>query len=308
MTHHKLIIVGSGPAGYTAAIYSSRARLEPLMFQGSLQGGQLSTTTDVENFPGFPEGILGPELMIRMKEQAERFGTIMKQEEIVQVDLSKRPFKLASTESEYSCDSLIISTGASPIYLNIPGEKELLGYGVSTCATCDGAFFKNEIISVIGGGDSACEEAVYLSKFGKKVYLIHRRDELRASKIMQEKVKNTPSVEILWNKKVTHVLGDKKSGISTITLQDTVDNTTSSLETAAMFVAIGHTPNSKIFSNFIECNENGYIITGKGVATGTNIPGVFACGDVQDFSYRQAISAAGSGCCAAIDAERFLNH
>jgi thioredoxin reductase (NADPH) len=306
MKHYNLIILGSGPAGLTAAIYSSRANLSPLLLHGPLSGGQLTTTTDVENFPGFPEGIQGPELMENMTKQAERFGTTVLSQTVSEVNLKQKPFYLKTDSSEFTCDTLIIATGAAPKYLGVPGEKELLGYGVSTCATCDGAFFRDEVISVIGGGDSACEEANFLSKFGKKVFLIHRRDSLRASKIMQDRVFKNPKIEIIWNSELLEVKGNRDSGVKSILLKDTENGNLSDLECAAAFIAIGHTPNSKLFTEFLDLNEQGYIKTNESNSMKTSVPGVFVCGDVQDSIFRQAITAAGTGCMAAIEAERYL--
>ena len=304
--HHKGIILGSGPAGLTAAIYLARASLAPVLIHGPLPGGQLTTTTDVENFPGFPEGIMGPDLMQNMEKQAVRFGTQVIVDLVTKADLSKTPYSLETQSGQkFTCDSLIISTGANAKLLGLPKEKELMGYGVSTCATCDGAFFKNQVIAVTGGGDSACEEANFLSRFGSKVLLIHRRDTLRASKIMQDRVFNNPKVTVLWNKVITDVEGDKQSGVKALKLKDTQSGVEESVEAAALFVAIGHTPTSNLFKGVIEMDENGYIITGHN-STKTNIEGVFACGDVQDHIYRQAITAAGSGCMAALEAERWL--
>jgi thioredoxin reductase (NADPH) len=303
--HHKVIILGSGPAGLTAAIYTSRANLSPLIIHGPLAGGQLTTTTDVENFPGFPEGIMGPDLMQKMEQQATRFGTTVAVDTIVKADLSRRPFTLTGQSGTYTCDSLIVSTGAAPKYIGAKNERELLGYGVSTCATCDGAFFRNKVIAVVGGGDSACEEASFLTRFASKLYLIHRRDSLRASKIMQDRVLKNPKVEMLWNKTVLSVEGSKKDGVTGLTLQDTVTKEESLLPTDALFVAIGHTPNSSLFAEQLEMDENGYLLH-KPDSAETSIPGVFVSGDVQDHVFRQAITAAGSGCMAAIGAERWL--
>lgn len=305
MKHHKIIILGSGPAGLTSAIYTARANLSPVLIHGPLPHGQLSTTTDVENFPGFPNGIMGPELMTLMEEQAKKFGTEVIQTTIDAVDLSKRPFILSSGNERFSCDALIISTGANPKYLGIPGERELLGFGVSTCATCDGAFFKERVISVVGGGDSACEEAIFLSRFGSKIQLIHRRDQLRASKIMQQRVLEHPKITVLWNKEVKEIKGDQNDGVSTVVLFDNVKKKTEEIKTDAVFMAIGHTPNSQLFKNMLDMDENGYLLTASD-STKTKIPGVFACGDVKDHVYRQAITAAGSGCMAAIEVERWL--
>lgn len=303
---HNTLIIGSGPAGYTAAIYTARANLNPVLIQGQLTGGQLSTTTDVENFPGFPEGIMGPDLMIAMEAQAKRFGCEFVNALVTKVDLNSRPFKVFTDSQEYQTQSLIIATGANPRYLGLDKERELLGYGVSTCATCDGAFFREKIISIVGGGDSACEEALFLSKFGSKVYLIHRRNELRASKIMQERVLNHKKIEVIWNSVVTDLTGSKEEGLQSITLENTNTKEKSEHKTDALFIAIGHTPNSELFKGVLEQDKNGYLITAPDSAK-TNIKGVFACGDVKDHVYRQAITAAGSGCMAAIEAERFLS-
>lgn len=305
MSHHKVIILGSGPAGLTAAIYSARANLSPLLVHGPLKGGQLTLTTDVENFPGFPDGIMGPELMEMMEKQAKRFGTTFLEEWVKEADLSKRPFVLRTEKSELTCDTLIIGTGATARLLGLTKEKELLGYGVSTCATCDGAFFKGKIIAVAGGGDSACEEALFLTRFGSKVYLIHRRDELRASKIMRDRVLSHEKIEPLWNRVVKDVQGTKESGVTGLILQSTKGEKDLEVKTDSLFVAIGHTPNTEIFKGQLKLDENGYIVPSAN-STKTNVPGVFACGDVQDHVFRQAITAAGSGCMAAIEAERWL--
>ena len=307
VNHHKVIILGSGPAGLTAAIYTARASLSPLIIHGPLAGGQLTTTTDVENFPGFPEGIMGPDLMQLMEQQATRFGTTVAVDTIVKANLSQRPFTLTGQSGTYTCDSLIISTGAAPKYIGAKNERELLGYGVSTCATCDGAFFRNKVIAVVGGGDSACEEASFLTRFASKLYLIHRRDSLRASKIMQQRVFNNPKIEVLWNKGVLSVEGSKKDGVTGLTLQDTITKEESLLPADALFVAIGHTPNSSLFQGQLDMDENGYLLH-KPDSAETTIPGVFVSGDVQDHVFRQAITAAGSGCMAAIDSERWLEH
>jgi thioredoxin reductase (NADPH) len=303
--HHKVIILGSGPAGLTAAIYTARANLNPLLIHGPLAGGQLTTTTDVENFPGFPDGIMGPELMQLMEKQAVRFGTTIAVDTIVKADVTQRPIKLEGQSGTYTCDSLIISTGAAPKYIGAQNERELLGYGVSTCATCDGAFFRNKVITVVGGGDSACEEASFLTRFASKLYLIHRRDALRASKIMQDRVLSNPKIEVLWNKGVVAVEGSKKDGVTALVLEDTKTKERSTLPADALFVAIGHTPNSSLFKGQLEMDENGYLIH-KADSPETNVPGVFVSGDVQDHVFRQAITAAGSGCQAAISAERYL--
>jgi thioredoxin reductase (NADPH) len=304
-THHKVIILGSGPAGLTAAIYTGRANLNPLLIHGPLAGGQLTTTTDVENFPGFPEGVMGPELMQLMEKQAVRFGTKIAVDTIVKADVTQRPIKLEGQSGTYTCDSLIISTGAAPKYIGAQNERELLGYGVSTCATCDGAFFRNKVITVVGGGDSACEEASFLTRFASKLYLIHRRDSLRAPKIMQDRVLSNPKIEVLWNKGVVAVEGSKKDGVTALVLEDTKTKQRSTLPADALFVAIGHTPNSSLFKGQLEMDENGYLLH-KADSPETNVPGVFVSGDVQDHVFRQAITAAGSGCQAAISAERYL--
>ncbi len=301
----KVIILGSGPAGLAAAVYTARANLEPLLIHGPMPGGQLTTTTDVENYPGFSSGIMGPDLMQEMEKQATRFGPEIVVDSIEEADLSKRPFTLKGQSGEYTGESLIIATGAAPRYLGIPGEKELLGFGVSTCATCDGAFFRDQIIAVVGGGDSACEEATFLTKFASKLYLIHRRDELRASKIMQERVFKNPKIEILWNKQVKEIVGDKKEGVQKALLVHSDTGEEEELETNAVFIAIGHIPNSDIFKGQLKADDNGYLIT-EPDSTKTDIEGVFACGDVQDHVYRQAVTAAGTGCMAALEAERWL--
>lgn len=299
--------MGSGPAGLTAAVYAGRASLKPLLLHGPLPGGQLTNTTEVENYPGFPEGIMGPELMEKMEAQAKRFGTDIRVQTVTKVSLAQRPFQLETTGGNFSCDGLIIATGATPKSLGIPMEKELTGYGVSTCATCDGAFFRDKRIAVSGGGDSACEEALFLTKFGSEVFLIHRRDALRASKIMQERVINHPKIRVLWNKRIESLKGSREAGLSALTLVDTINSKQEELACDALFVAIGHTPNSALFSGQLEMDENGYVITAPN-STATKVPGVFVCGDLQDHVYRQAITAAGTGCMAAIELERWLAH
>ena len=310
---HDVIIIGSGPAGLTAAIYCARADLNPLMLEGEPSstsdqpGGQLMLTTEVENFPGFIEGIMGPELMTNFRSQAQRFGTQIETVKASKVDLSATPFGVwvgdTSTETPtYQARSLIIATGARSLMLNVPGEAKLLGHGVSTCATCDGFFFRNQPIAVVGGGDSALEEALFLAKFASSVTIVHRRDSLRASKIMQDRARANEKISFKWNSVVTEVLGDEK--VRALTLKDTVTGETSELLVDGCFVAIGHLPNTDLFKEQLKLAETGYLVTHDG--THTNIPGVFACGDVQDSTYRQAITAAGSGCMAAIDVEHFL--
>ncbi len=300
---HDVIIVGSGPAGLTAAIYTARANLSPLMIEGSQAGGQLTLTTDVENFPGFPRGIMGPQLIQDMRAQAERFGTVFQTADVTKVDLSRRPFAVTiNDEDTVHARSLIISTGASANLLGLDSESRLLGHGVSTCATCDGFFFREQPIAVIGGGDSAMEEATFLTKFASQVTIIHRRDKLRASKIMQDKAMKNEKILFRWNSMVEEVLGDDV--VTGLRLRDNVTNDTATLDCKGVFVAIGHTPNTHIFRGQIEMDANGYIRTSHGTAT--SVPGVFAAGDVQDPHYRQAITAAGTGCMAAMDAERFL--
>ncbi len=311
-----VIIIGSGPAGLTAAIYTARANLSPLILEGEPSstsdqpGGQLMLTTDVENFPGFPEGIMGPDLMARFREQAVRFGAEAKLEKVTRVDLAERPFKIwvgdpGAAEPTYLAHSVIVSTGAKSLMLDLPNEFNLIGHGVSTCATCDGFFFRGHNIAVVGGGDSAIEEATFLTKFADKVTLIHRRDELRASKIMQDRALHNEKIEMLWNTEVAEIKGTTK--LEGIRVRSTIDGTESDLDVSGLFVAIGHRPNTSLFAGQLALEDNGYLITGSGEqATATNIAGVFACGDVQDHNYRQAITAAGSGCSAAIDAERWL--
>jgi thioredoxin reductase (NADPH) len=307
MDHRKVIILGSGPAGFTAAIYTARANLSPLVLHGPTPHGQLSWTTEVENFPGFPEGVQGPELMELMERQAKRFGAECIQETISQVDFSRRPYTLKGSTKQFTCDALIVATGATPKKLSIPGEMELMGYGVSTCATCDGAFFHDKEIVVIGGGDSACEEALFLTRFGRRVSLVHRRSELRASKIMQERVLNHPKITPLLNRVPLEIEGSRDQGVSSLVVQDAESKEKSRIVADGIFIAIGHSPNTSLFINSLAVDENNYLVTHPR-STRTEIEGVFACGDVQDHTYRQAITAAGSGCMAALEAERFLEH
>jgi thioredoxin reductase (NADPH) len=312
----KVIIIGSGPAGLTAAIYSARANLAPLVLEGEPSstsdqpGGQLMLTTEVENFPGFPEGIMGPELMVRFREQAVRFGADIRTEKASRVDLSARPFGVwvgdpDAPEPTYQGDAIVISTGAQSLMLGLDREAELVGHGVSTCATCDGFFFRDRDIAVVGGGDSALEEAIFLTKFARSVTVIHRRDELRASKIMQDRAVANEKIRFLWNHVVESIEGD--STVSAVTVRNVLTDEVSPLAVTGLFVAIGHKPNTDLFKGQLEMEESGYLITGLGSgASSTDVEGVFACGDVQDHTYRQAITAAGSGCEAAIDAERWL--
>ncbi len=302
--HEKVVIIGSGPAGYTAAIYASRATLQPLLVEGFQPGGQLTITSEVENFPGFPDGVMGPALMEEMKKQATRFGTRFVSGEVTRVDLSRRPFRLWVEQEEYTADAVIVSTGASAKWLGIPSEKQYQGRGVSACATCDGFFFRNVEVAVVGGGDTAVEEATFLTKFASKVHLIHRRGELRASKIMQQRAKENPKITLVWNSAVDEVLGDGKA-VTGLRLKSTVDGSTRELKVQGLFMGIGHEPNTTLFKGQLAMNEVGYL-TVKPPSTATSVPGVFACGDVADPNYRQAVSAAGTGCMAAIDAERFL--
>jgi thioredoxin reductase (NADPH) len=306
--HVKVLIIGSGPAGFTAALYAARANLEPIVFEGTQPGGQLTITTDVENFPGFPDGILGPELMEKFRQQAQRFGAESVYKEVTGVDFSERPFKISVEDETMTADSVIIATGATAKLIEFPNIKKYMGYGISACATCDGFFFKNMEVAVVGGGDSAMEEANFLTKFAKKVVVIHRREELRASKIMQERALKNPKIEFLWNTVVLDADGEQRNGHPALTklkLKDVRAGTEYERPFNGLFFAIGHTPNTQIFKGQLDMDETGYLIT-EPKSTKTNIPGVFACGDAQDSYYRQAITAAGSGCMAAIDAERFL--
>ena len=299
-------IIGSGPAGYTAGIYAGRANLQPILFEGLESGGQLMLTTDVENYPGFVDGIMGPELMQVFKGQAERFGTTIKTEIIDSIENIDGGFKLKSSKGEYEFKTVIIASGASARWLGVDGEKELQGYGVSACATCDGFFFKEKEVAVVGGGDSAMEEALFLTKFAKKVYVIHRRDQFRASQIMQDRVLNHEKIEVVWNSTVEKINGE--GAVSSILIKDTVNSSEKELNLDGVFVAIGHDPNVGFLDGFIELDDKGYIKTGFTTETSTSVPGIFAAGDVADSIYRQAITAAGTGCQAAIDAERWLEH
>ncbi len=305
MEKRKIIIIGSGPAGHTAAIYASRANLSPLVIEGHEPGGQLTTTTEVDNFPGFPEGIQGPLLMEHLKKQAKRFKADYINDLVTKLDLSSRPFSL-TTESgkKFQAESLIIATGASAKYLGLPNEKELIGRGVSACATCDGFFYRDKTVHIVGGGDTAMEEAIFLTKFASKVFVLVRRDVLRASKAMIERAQNNPKIEFLWNSKVAEIVSDQ-SGVTAIKVQSTQTEEITERKTDGLFLAIGHVPNTSFLENQIECDDHGFIKT-RGKHPDTNREGVFACGDVQDSYYRQAISAAGSGCEAAIRAEKFL--
>lgn len=304
--HHKLIILGSGPAGLTAAIYAARAILEPVVVSGREAGGQLMITSDVENYPGFPEGIKGPEMMDLLRAQATRFGTEFFSGDVVDVDLSERPFKLTlENKDTLSCDSLIISTGASARWLGMDSEKEFSGKGVSACATCDGFFFRDQDVAVVGGGDTALEEALYLANICKSVTLIHRRDEFRGSKIMQKRAINHEKISIFWNTVVEEVLGDPKAGMTSLKVKNVKNQQVTEHPITGLFVAIGHTPNTKLFKGKLNLNQNGYVKVTPGT-TYTSVEGVFASGDVQDHVYRQAVTAAGTGCMAAIDAERWL--
>ena len=302
----KVAIIGSGPAGYTAGIYAARANLEPVLFEGLESGGQLMLTTDVENYPGFVDGIMGPELMQVFKQQAERFGTVIKTEFIDSIEKTDEGFKLKSSKEEYMFNTVILAPGASARWLGVEGEKELQGYGVSACATCDGFFFKEKTVAVVGGGDSAMEEALFLTKFATKVIVIHRRDEFRASQIMQDRVLNHDQIEVMWNKTVEEIKGD--GAVASVVVKDTQDESTEEVNLDGVFVAIGHDPNVKFLDGLVELDEKGYIKTGFSTATSTSVDGIFAAGDVADSVYRQAITAAGSGCQAAIDAERWLDH
>ncbi|MBW7887004.1 MAG: thioredoxin-disulfide reductase [Bacteroidetes bacterium] len=306
--HRKVIIIGSGPAGLTAAIYTSRANLDPLIFEGIQPGGQLTITTEVENYPGFEHGIQGPELMDVMRKQAQRFGAESQYKVVTKVDFSQRPFKIWIDETLYTADAVIVSTGASAKWLGLDSEKKYSGYGVSACATCDGFFFRNQEVYVVGGGDTAMEEASFLTKFASKLTLVHRRDEFRASKVMQDRVLKNPKVSVEWNTVIEEVLGveeNNKKKMTGLRLKNVKTGETKEVKADGLFLAIGHQPNTELFKGILDMHENGYLKVQPG-STKTNIEGVFAAGDVADHYYRQAVTAAGSGCMAAIDAERWL--
>lgn len=298
----RVIIIGSGPAGLTAAVYAARANLKPLVLAGGLYGGQLMLTTDVENYPGFADGIMGPELMVRFREQAERFGARIENVDVTSVDFSKRPLVVRTLDSEHQSETVIVATGASARWLEIPGEERLRGRGVSSCATCDGAFFRDKRIFVVGGGDSAAEETLFLTRFGKSVTLVHRRDRLRASKIMADRVHAHEKIDVLWNTVVEEVLGE--THVTGLRVRNVLDDSVRDIAADALFVAIGHTPNTAVFESQLDLDERGYVVSPDG--TSTNAEGVFVAGDVNDHRYRQAVTAAGAGCRAAMDAEKFL--
>jgi thioredoxin reductase (NADPH) len=303
--NRKVIIIGSGPAGLTAALYTARANLKPLVFEGNQPGGQLTITTDVENYPGFPDGIMGPDLMESFRKQAIRFGAECHFKNVTKVDLNKKPYKIWVGDETFNTESLIIATGASAKMLGLDSERVLMGYGVSACATCDGFFFKDKKVLVVGGGDSAMEEATYLTKFASEVVIIHRRDKFRASKIMIDRTMSNPKISVLWNKTINEILGSQEKGVNGVLLKDTISGESNEEVCDGVFMAIGHKPNTDLFSGVLDMDEFGYLKTKDG-STETNLEGIFACGDVQDNIYRQAVTAAGTGCMSAIDAERYL--
>ncbi|MBE0565388.1 MAG: thioredoxin-disulfide reductase [Krumholzibacteria bacterium] len=303
--HYRTAIVGSGPAGFTAGLYLSRANLQNVLFEGDQPGGQLTITTDVENYPGFPDGIMGPELMEKFKAQAVRFGTEIRSETVTRIDLQRRPFTLTTAKGTCTADAVILATGSRARWLDLPDEPKFMGKGLSACATCDGFFFRGQDIAVVGGGDTALEEATFLTNFASKVTLIHRRDELRGSRIMQDRALRNPKIEVAWNKVVERYVPDAQGSLRALVLQDTVDGSTSELPVTGCFIAIGHIPNTAFLQGQLPTDENGYLITRPNV-TATEIPGVFAAGDVQDHVYRQAVTSAGTGCMAAMEAERWL--